>query len=133
MNPPLAQFTVEGNLLSMKNSRRIVRNPKTGRVMVIKSRQALEYEKSFLLQVPKRVRLSFTDPVSLEVVVWYQSRRSDLDIELLKDLLQKADVIGNDRQIVHMRAWKLIDRVRPRAFIVVHPASVSEGDIPTVG
>jgi len=116
----LAQFTIEGNLPSMKNSRRVVRNRSTGRVMVIKSRQALEYEKAFLMQLPGRVRLGIMDEVSLEVVVWFQSRRSDLDIEFLKDLLQRGGVIGNDRQIMHMRAWKLIDRVRPRAFVTLY-------------
>jgi len=101
---------------------------------VIKSRQALEYKEAFLMQVPRCVRLGLLDPVSLEVVVWFRSKRSDLDIEFLKDLLQTAGVIGNDRQIVHMQAWKLIDRVRPRAFISVRPASGLEGSsLPPAG
>jgi Holliday junction resolvase RusA-like endonuclease len=45
-----------------------------------------------------------------------------LDIEFLKDLLQKGNIVENDRQFVHQEAWKGIDRENPRVIFTIYPA-----------
>ena len=119
MTPYLVTLTISGAPPSMKNQRRIVRNRATGRPFVIKSVDALQYGQSFSMQVPHEKRIGYEGPVSLKCRVWYPSRRQDLDIEYLKDLLQNTNVIKNDRQIMHMEAWKGLDKERPRVHLTI--------------
>ena len=108
----------------MKNQRRIVTNRRTGKPMSIKSQEAIDYETAFLLRCPQSHRIGFSGDVSLKVRVWYPSKRNDLDIEFLKDLLQKAGIITNDRQIVHQEAWKGLDKENPRVLFSLYPCNV---------
>ena len=128
---PLFTAEVLGNLPSMKNQRRIITNRRTGKPMSIKSESAMEYEASFLAQIARnrtKLPLDSTIPLSLKARVWYKSRRNDLDIEFLKDLLQKSGVVENDRQFVHQEAWKGLDRENPRVCFSIHRALVEVED-----
>ena len=120
MTDYLASFTVPGQLPSMKNRRRIV-GTKRGRPMLIKSADAMTYEQVFLAAVPAKARIGYEGPVSVKARIWYQSRRSDLSAEFLFDLLQKAGVILNDRQVQHLEAWKGLDPEMPRVHLTVFP------------
>lgn len=125
MNPGfdmLVSWTFDGQLPSMKNSRRLVRNRATGRPMFIKSEEAQAYERAFLQALPQAKRIGYSGDVALRAHVWYQSRRSDLDIEFLKDLLQKGGIILNDRQVTMMFAKKGLDRERPRVVFTLYVA-----------
>ena len=106
---------VLGEPASKSNSRRLVRV--RGIPRVIKSEKAIKYKKLFLSQV------SEDDPiegdVELGVVVWYATRRPDLDLSLIMDLLQETGVIVNDRQIKIIKAYHHIDKENPRSFIGV--------------
>lgn len=119
MPPFLASLTIPGQLPSLKNRRRIV-GARRGRPMLIKSAEAMAYEQMFLSAVPPKMRINYSGPVSVKVRVWYQSRRSDLSTELLFDLLQKAQIIQNDRQIHHVESWKGLDRDSPRVHLTVY-------------
>ena len=118
---PIFEGTVYGKLPSMKNSRRIVTNCHTRRPMLIKSQEALDYEEIFAAQIPGKSRKYYAGPVLLEVIVYYASDRPDLDVEFLKDLIQKTSIIANDRQIRKVVSEKRIDRGNPRVVFTVRP------------
>ena len=88
---------------------------------VIKSAKALNYELVSDLQL--RIQLvkhaTFTDYVRLTVDVYYASKRPDLDVSLLQDVLEKAGVYNNDRQIVECHAKKYWDKLNPRCEILI--------------
>lgn len=105
---------ITGEPASKSNSRRIVRIH--GNTRIIKSKKALEYRDNFLSQVsPPDVPIE--GDVELEVVVWYKTRRPDLDISLIMDLLQEGLVIVNDRQIKVIKAYHQLDKLNPRSSI----------------
>lgn len=113
----LVDFTVPGNLQRKDNGRQIVWNKKTQKPMVIKSANALSYRNAFLKAVPESAvqKLgSESSPLALWANIFYQSNRSDVSVELLKDLLEKAGVISNDRWIKTHYIFGQIDRDTPR-------------------
>ena len=109
---------VLGEPASKSNSRRLVRIK--GKVRIIKSEKALNYKK----QVNKPSEPIEGD-VELGVVVWYATRRPDLDVSLIMDLLQDAEVIVNDRQIKIIRAYHQLDKENPRSLVAVRKLSDS--------
>ena len=85
--------------------------------MSIKSKEALQYEKDFLKQITGEAKQkwgSLERSLRLDAVVYYRSRRSDLSVELLKDLLEKAGVVKNDRYICEEHLWAFVDKDNPR-------------------
>lgn len=100
--------TVLGHLASKSNSRR-----KTNWGGVIKSESAMQFCDDFDKQVPM-ARQACLLPVKMTVTIWYQDARRDLDVSLLQDCIQKRGIIGNDRQIVEIHAFRLVDRKKPR-------------------
>lgn len=107
---------IKGKLASKANSRKITF--KGGRPRSIKSERAFDFIERFNL-FAKRGPV-FEDDVILAVRVYYESRRTDLDISLLKDLLQNY-AYENDRQVKMEFADWAIDRQDPRVEIVVAP------------
>lgn len=109
-------FTLEGQLASKSNTRKLVTNRRTGRPMLIKSDRARKVIPLFCdqLGILFGARPTIMGPVSLTAMVFYDSNRPDLDISLLADLLQMARVIKNDRQIIHHAITKGVDPQRPR-------------------
>jgi hypothetical protein len=127
----LTSFSVKGQLRRKDNGRQIVINKVTRRPMVIKSDEALDYEASFLSQVPGVAKGrwgSLTDSLALWVVAYYTSRKPDLSLELLLDLLQKSNVVDNDRYIREYHAWSFIDKDNPRIEVALY--SIAPGRIP---
>src|SRR5574337_282318 len=105
-----------GTLQSKSNSRKAIINRRTGKMMFIKSKAALECVMSFHTQVKAQWKKpTLTGPVNLQATVYYPSRRSDLDISLLMDILQKAEVYANDRQVISITAEKKLDPENPRS------------------
>lgn len=106
--------TVQGQLMSKSNSRRLVmfgRRPAS-----IKSAKANAFTESFILQSKAwdKKGWPYQGDVILTARVYYASRRPDLDIELLKDCLQRAGVIANDRQVKEQHAFWFLDKINPR-------------------
>ena len=117
----LIGFTIPGNLQRKDNQRRIVKV--RGKPLVIKSKSALAYARSFMEQVPECARQAYGDtdhPLALWAHAHYQSNRSDLSVELLKDLLEKAGVVSNDRWIKAELLFASIDRDNPRVEIEIY-------------
>jgi len=107
---------IYGEPASAKNQRRIIKV--RGRPMIIKSKKAIEYSQAFNEQCPVMDDM-FDCDVSLQINVWYASRRPDLAcVDLIQDLLQGRAYI-NDRQVkASMSLWGL-DRRNPRCEITV--------------
>jgi hypothetical protein len=115
--------TVLGHLPSMKNRRKAVEYQKadgTMRKAFIKSDDALDYVRGFLLQV-RRPATPYLGTVMLEADIYYRNPACDLDESLLMDCLQVgtgnnrgAGIIGNDNQIkAKLIRWHL-DKIKPR-------------------
>jgi len=92
--------------------------------MSIKHPKAAAFEQDFLLQVPPEAKVGLDCPVSVSVWVWYPTRRQDLDVALVHDLLQKSGVIVNDRQIVEQHNYCHIDKLNPRVVVEVTPSEM---------
>jgi Holliday junction resolvase RusA-like endonuclease len=104
---------IYGEAASKANSRRFV--SVGGKPRFIKSKKALDYTKEFGLQL-KPPSESILDDVEVNIIIWYRTRRPDLDPALIFDLLQPL-VIKNDRQIKVIHAYHALDKENPRAWI----------------
>jgi hypothetical protein len=136
-------FTILGQPASKANSRKIVtlaRGKENERTAVVKSKEALAYERDALRQIPPAARLRLTGPVSVTLRIWYISERPDLDESIVLDVLQdrwdrphgplkgekkrelvQAGVFRNDRQVRQKHVYHEIDRSNPRTDVLVQP------------
>jgi hypothetical protein len=116
----IVDFVVPGNLRRKDNGRQIVTNKKTGKPLVIKSEDALAYAQAFISLTPVEFKQKFGSkklPLMLWANIFYQSNRSDVSIELLKDLLQKSEVVSDDRWIKTHFVFGQVDTENPRTHI----------------
>jgi hypothetical protein len=140
------EFTIYGQPASKANSREIVprkiRSKRTGemitRPMSIKSDEARAFETAMLKQIPPMARQRLEGPVRVCIRIWYASERSDLDESVILDCMQDRYVTrkskqGDVRELAHRGVYRndrqvrlkvivhAIDRVNPRAHIIVEP------------
>ena len=118
-------FQILGEPASKANSRKIVLIK--GRPASIKSEKARNYAKMFAAQCQKLDDL-FENDVKVEMLIYYASRRPDLDESLILDLIQGV-VYSNDRQVKQKNIYWGLDRENPRTIIRVSP--LESGDIPS--
>lgn len=91
---------------------------------MIKSKKALSYSDTFREQLPERSE-PLTLPCVAHIIIWYASRRPDLDESLILDLLQVDEkkyrdtkgVILNDRQVREKHVYWKLDPANPRCEI----------------
>lgn len=128
-------FTILGQPPAHKNGYRIVKMGE--RVGIVKSKEAIDYVQTALMQIPPVFRLRLEGPVFARIVIWYASERPDLDESLVLDILQdrwapahgalgkrelvQAGVYRNDRQVRDKHITHGIDRRNPRAEITIQP------------
>lgn len=117
--------TLFGQLVSKANSRQAVpTRTKSGRSFTrfIKSSKAFEFEESALYQLKSimRGKEALKGSLRLDCIIYYPSRRSDNDPSLLMDILQKAGVYENDRQIDILHSEKRLDTLNPRVVFTVY-------------
>lgn len=138
-------FTILGQPASKSNRSRII--ALGGHASLVKSKEALAYEKAALLQIPPVARQRLEGPVRVTLRIWYESERSDLDESLVLDCLQdrvartKKDEAGNviraaqllqpgvyrnDRQVREKHVFHGIDRRNPRCEVVVEPMQAQQ-------
>ena len=108
-------FTIYGDPASKANSRKLVMIK--GRMIPIKSQKALNYVKEFQKQIPKVSPLT-EEYVKVEMMIYYASRRPDLDESLILDCMQDY-VYYNDRQVKEKHIYWGLDKERPRTIIRV--------------
>jgi hypothetical protein len=145
-------FTILGEPASKANSREIALvGPKDKkRVLVRKGDKALSYERDALRQLPPTARLRLEGPVAVTLRIFYASERPDLDESIVLDVLQdrwgkrdgpalgergtrvllQAGVYRNDRQVREKHVYHAIDRVNPRAEIVVEALQAQQTAMP---
>jgi Holliday junction resolvase RusA-like endonuclease len=104
-------FTIFGEPASKSNSRRW-----TGKLL-IKSKKALSYSKTFKQQCPVLDPLMDGD-IRITMRIWYASRRPDLDASLIFDLMQDC-IYKNDRAVKEQHLFWGLDKNNPRAEITV--------------
>ncbi len=108
-------FTILGEPASKSNSQKIVKFGK--KTALIKSDKARGYQKIFAQQRPVVAELTKAD-VLVQMVIYYASRRPDLDESLILDEMQGC-VYANDRQVKRKEIYWQLDRENPRAVIRV--------------
>ncbi len=117
-------FTALGEPASKANSRKMVTI--RGRPALIKSQKARNYVKQFELQCPQ-LEVPTTEDVQVEMMIYYASRRPDLDESLILDCMQ-CRIYKNDRQVKQKFIYWGLDRENPRTIIRVRSCDVK--DIP---
>lgn len=112
-----------GEPASKANSRRVVRIG--GMSRLIKSQKALAYSEAFTQQC-KPAEVLPTGDVSVEIHIWYASRRPDLDESLILDLLQ-GRLYVNDRQVKEKHIYWHQDKECPRCVVTVRAKKEAPG------
>tara|TARA_R100000963_G_C4645051_1_gene109173 strand:- start:4119 stop:4526 length:408 start_codon:yes stop_codon:yes gene_type:complete len=112
------QLTIYGEPASKSNQRRLVRL-KNGNPFFIKSKKALDYSKAFDEQC-KPLKELYDCDLCLEMMIYYSSRRPDLDESLILDLLQ-GKIYKNDRQVKIKKIYWGLDKDNPRTLIKFYP------------
>ena len=114
---------IKGSYCSMKNARRVVRFGH--RLAFIKKEKALLWEMEACKQVP-RSKVAYEGPVALIGVFYYDDKRSDLDPNLLMDMIQtKAPgkpylgILRSDNQIKAMEIRWEFDKENPRVIFAL--------------
>jgi hypothetical protein len=130
MTSRTVSFTIYGEMASKANSRRLVINPATAKLISIKSAKSMNYWHAATVQLPKIV--PFTEPVSVTIHAYYASQRPDLDPSVLLDVMQSrytgsgkarklclGAIYENDRLVREQHFIHHIDAKNPRAEVTV--------------
>jgi hypothetical protein len=138
--------TIRGQPCSKGNSYHIVTLGKPPHPAIVKSKEALAYVRSALLQIPRGARMRLTGPVRVTIRVFYATERPDLDVSLILDCLQdqwsrtkprnpivpsqrvlvQPGVFCNDRQVRELHLYHGVDRVNPRSEILVEALTAQQ-------
>lgn len=88
---------------------------------IIKDSTIRAYEQSFRKQCRHYKGMHIDSPFMIEVVVYYDNPRFDLDnsLKTLLDCLQYVDAIADDNLCFQICATKRIDRSRPRVEFAI--------------
>jgi|GEM_PF-1004966 len=113
-------FTVYGEPASKANSRKMVMIK--GRPALIKSQKARDYVSFFEAQCPT-LKVPTTDDVMVEMMIYYASRRPDLDESLILDCMQNR-IYKNDRQVKQKFIYWGLDKENPRSIIRVRSCNI---------
>ena len=115
---------IMGAARTKKNHSRIITNPKTGKPMVIQSKQYVQYEADALKQLHKPA-----EPISTAVNAQYRyympnARKCDLVnlIQATNDILVKGEVIADDNYTIvasHDGSGVWVDKENPRVEIAI--------------
>ena len=119
-------ITIYGEPASKSNQRRLVYTG--GSPRFIKSKKALSYVQSFVMQArPMRLEM-FPSQVDVAVTIhiFYASRRSDLDESVVLDAMQNI-VYENDRQVKEKHIFWGLDKAEPRCEIKVEAMPLDGG------
>jgi len=116
-------LSVPGEPASKANSRKIANVHGIRRV--VKSNKALSLERMWQFLCPKLSRLLDGD-LTVNIWLYYASRRPDLDESLVLDLLQHR-VYKNDRQVREKHVYHRLDPAAPRSEVLVTPLAGCSG------
>jgi len=113
-----AYINIYGRIPSKKNSKRIVRNG--GKTFVISSKNWMDFEKA---QLPRIEALSnLKSPYKVDYKFYLKGKgNTDIDNMMagINDLFEKAGVIDNDKNILHVTAEKIIGADEYKAEVTI--------------
>lgn len=118
---------IVGNIPAKSNCYRIIilkNKDKTKEHGSLAKTQALrQYEKDFAYQCTKYKNKNIDYEFEIEVDVYFQVRRSDLDnsLKCLLDCLQQVNAIKNDNLCMRIVANKYLDPANPRIEFTIKP------------
>ncbi len=119
----IAEITLPGRPITKKNSQRIINNRNTGRLMVIQSEQYVRYETECLWRLKSYRGPKFKCLVEVSAKYHMPSKqRPDLTnlMQSTADILEKAGIIDNDRNIVSWDGSRiLVDSEEPRVDVEI--------------
>ena len=106
--------TIRGKVPSKSNCYKVI--TLCGHGSIAKQKILKDYEKSFYLQCDKYRNKSLSGLFALNLNVFYENQRPDLDncLKVILDCLQGCNAITNDRNCVRVEANKFIDKANPR-------------------
>ena len=110
------KITILGSIPSKSNGYKV------GGKNFYKDKKLVDYERSFALQLLQYTKQKcIENDFSIEVDVYYDSRRADLDncFKILFDSLQKNELIKNDRYCQRIVANRHLDKLNPRVEFVL--------------
>ena len=133
----MIQFTILGAPKSKANGRKVVTI--AGHSALVKSKDALAYERDALRQIPPKARARLEGPVCVTLRIWYETERPDLDESLVLDILAdrfkgkgedrklvQHGVYRNDRQVREKHVFHGIDKRNPRTVVQVEPMQAQQ-------
>lgn len=124
MSEPIYNSLIPLNPRTKKNNQRIIKNPRTGALMIIQNDRYKQYERDagwFL----KKPASPISEPVNIKCVFYRDSRkRVDLTnlLEAIDDILVKYKVIADDNfEIIrgHDGSRVFVDKDNPRVEIEI--------------
>lgn len=121
MDDWLVSFWLPGQPPRKSNSRMVVRD-RRGRTRVIKSPEARAWVAEALARIvpeDRRELGSSERPLSIQFDCYYESRRPDLSVELVLDVLERAGVIANDRHVHAYTARKHFSKAHPGVWVKI--------------
>ena len=117
-------IVISGEPASKANSRKLVTIK--GRPAFIRSDKARSYADGFIKQCADQVSQPPTqDDVRVDMMIYYASRRPDLDESIILDAMQGL-IYLNDRQVKQKMIYWGLDKARPRAVIRVRSCSLDD-------
>lgn len=120
-----AEITIPGRPITKKNHQQIRKNRRTGGRFIAQSEAYQNYETECLWELKKYRGPKFTGPIRLTCRYWVPDRRGWPDLpglyQATADILEKAGIIDNDRNVVSMDGSQIvgIDRESPRVEIEI--------------
>lgn len=120
----LYQTMIPLNPRTKKNNQKIIKNKRTGSLMVVQNDRYLQYERDagwFLKKIPQPI----SEPVNVKCVFYRDSERKvDLNnlLEAITDILVRYKVILDDNYRIvagHDGSRVLVDKDRPRTEIYI--------------
>lgn len=123
------QTMIPLNPRTKKNNQKIIKNKRTGSLMVVQNDRYLQYERDagwFLKKIPQPI----SEPVNVKCVFYRDSERKvDLNnlLEAITDILVRYKVILDDNYRIvagHDGSRVFVDREKPRTEITI--TSLSE-------
>jgi len=115
-------LSFQGQPPRKSNSRQIVKNRKTGKPLVIKSQNALNWLEAAAYQIPAEAKQGVGSPdqsLRITFFVRYETRLPDLSTELIMDMLQENGVIADDRYVFEKVEHKIIDGGDPGVDVLI--------------
>jgi len=119
----MIKLTLTGRPITKKNSQRICWRGK--KPILLQSKRYIQYENDCLAQITGLYKKFLSGKLLMTVKYWMPSRQGWPDLtglmQATADILEKAQVIENDRDIVCWDGTEIagIDKENPRAEIVI--------------